>query len=112
MNKLIVDTNKDEWNVIHPALLAIQAGKKIRSWKVTHQFEDDHLPCVTIKLIIGSTTYKVDECWLSTKGLKDCIFAELDKKSREHVIKRWNRMAREALKENKRWKEEEENKVK
>lgn len=95
MNKLIVE-NIGELipPKIHPILLLLREGKKITSWKVTGEFEDDHLPCLTITVKFGKKSYKVDDCWLSYRGVADRIAAEKDKTVREKILKYWEQMAK------------------
>jgi hypothetical protein len=106
MNQLPVQFN-DNFNVLHPAIVVINAGGTIKSWKVVGDFEDDHLPCVTIKIKVDKKTYLLDDCWLNIRGVALRINAEKDKVARKKVIAQWMKVWKDADAENKRWKKEE-----
>lgn len=107
MNKMIVETNNKNRNVCHPVLTAILAGEPIESWKIIHEFTDDHLPCVTLRIKVGTKTYTADDCWLSYRGMVNREDAETSKAARKRVIREWKAVWKDAQEENEYWDQEE-----
>lgn len=108
MNKLAVNSDKDGFNTLHPALVLLQEGKTISKWKVVDDFEDDHLPCVTIELTVDKQKFLIDDCWLTMRGCSDRIRAEKDKTVRDGIVKSWMSSWKRAARENAAWKKEME----
>ncbi len=88
MYKLSWDFDKMDYVIVHPAIKAYQAGKKLTKVKVVSQFEDDHLPCVNVKVTIGGKVYNLADCWLTSQALGKWYQAEISKAAREAVFKR------------------------
>lgn len=99
MYKMALEFDRKDRAVIHPALLAVDTGKKVTKLVVVKQFTDDHLPCIEAKITVGGVVYNIGDWWLGYQRVAQWYRAESNKDCREKLVKRLLRMAKMDAKE-------------